>query len=42
MIRQDGTQKWILNPSVNKYKTFLEEYWANYHSAQEPSEVTEI
>ncbi|SJL06862.1 uncharacterized protein ARMOST_10204 [Armillaria ostoyae] len=32
---KDGTQKWLLNPSVNKYCTFLEEYWANYHSIQD-------
>ncbi|SJL04341.1 uncharacterized protein ARMOST_07707 [Armillaria ostoyae] len=30
-----GTQKWIRNPSVDKYKVFLEEYWANYYSAQD-------
>ncbi|SJL16294.1 uncharacterized protein ARMOST_19814 [Armillaria ostoyae] len=33
--REDGTQKWLLNPSVDKYRTFLEEYWANYHSTQD-------
>ncbi|SJK99855.1 uncharacterized protein ARMOST_03166 [Armillaria ostoyae] len=32
---EDRTQKWLLNPNINKYKMFLEEYWANYHSAQD-------
>ncbi|SJL16408.1 uncharacterized protein ARMOST_19932 [Armillaria ostoyae] len=31
---EDGTQKWLLNPSVDRYRTFLEEYWTNYHSTQ--------
>ncbi|SJL16931.1 uncharacterized protein ARMOST_20463 [Armillaria ostoyae] len=33
--REDGTQKWLLNLNVDKYRTFLEEYWANYYSAQD-------
>ncbi|SJL13543.1 uncharacterized protein ARMOST_16987 [Armillaria ostoyae] len=37
--RKDGTQKWLLNPNVDKYKTFLEEYWANYYSAQETTQT---
>ncbi|SJL10445.1 uncharacterized protein ARMOST_13831 [Armillaria ostoyae] len=41
MQREDGTQKWVLNPNVNKYKDFLEEYWASYHSSQEPPMTTE-
>ncbi|SJL13522.1 uncharacterized protein ARMOST_16966 [Armillaria ostoyae] len=37
--RKDGTQKWLLNPSVDKNKAFLEEYWANYHSVQEATQM---
>ncbi|SJK99918.1 uncharacterized protein ARMOST_03229 [Armillaria ostoyae] len=33
--REDGMQKWLLNPDVNKLKGFLEEYWVNYYSAQD-------
>ncbi|SJL16240.1 uncharacterized protein ARMOST_19760 [Armillaria ostoyae] len=38
---KDRTQKWVLNPNVNKYKDFLEEYWASYHSSQEPPTMME-
>ncbi|SJL16082.1 uncharacterized protein ARMOST_19598 [Armillaria ostoyae] len=37
--REDGTQKWLLNPNINKFKAFLKEYWANYYSAQEATQT---
>ncbi|SJL15407.1 uncharacterized protein ARMOST_18904 [Armillaria ostoyae] len=32
--REDGTQKWLLNPDVTKFNNFLVEYWQNYYSSQ--------
>ncbi|SJL06748.1 uncharacterized protein ARMOST_10090 [Armillaria ostoyae] len=32
--REDGTQKWLLNPDVNAYGNHFMEYWHNYHSSQ--------
>ncbi|SJL16258.1 uncharacterized protein ARMOST_19778 [Armillaria ostoyae] len=36
--REDGTQKWLLNPDVTKFDNFLVEYWQNYYSAQHNSQ----
>ncbi|SJL10865.1 uncharacterized protein ARMOST_14260 [Armillaria ostoyae] len=32
--REDGTQKWLLNPDVTTFDNYLVEYWQNYYSAQ--------
>ncbi|SJL03637.1 uncharacterized protein ARMOST_06994 [Armillaria ostoyae] len=32
--REDGTQKWLLNPDVTTFDNHLVEYWQNYYSAQ--------
>ncbi|SJL16274.1 uncharacterized protein ARMOST_19794 [Armillaria ostoyae] len=32
--REDGTQKWLLNPDITKFDNFLVEYWQNYYSTQ--------
>ncbi|SJL16561.1 uncharacterized protein ARMOST_20087 [Armillaria ostoyae] len=32
--REDGTQKWLLNPNITKFNNHLVEYWQNYHSTQ--------
>ncbi|SJL16481.1 uncharacterized protein ARMOST_20007 [Armillaria ostoyae] len=32
--REDGTQKWLLNPDVTKFDNYLVEYWQNYYSSQ--------
>ncbi|SJL02913.1 uncharacterized protein ARMOST_06254 [Armillaria ostoyae] len=32
--RQDGSQKWLLNPDVTKFDNYLVEYWQNYYSSQ--------
>ncbi|SJK97320.1 uncharacterized protein ARMOST_00572 [Armillaria ostoyae] len=31
--REDGTQKWLLNPDINAYGNHFMEYWQNYYSA---------
>ncbi|SJL18634.1 uncharacterized protein ARMOST_22231 [Armillaria ostoyae] len=38
--RVDGTQKWIKNPNVSKFKDFLDEYWAS-QDTQYDSQTTE-
>ncbi|SJK97334.1 uncharacterized protein ARMOST_00586 [Armillaria ostoyae] len=32
--REDGTQKWLLNPDVTTFDNYLVEYWQNYYSSQ--------
>ncbi|SJL18798.1 uncharacterized protein ARMOST_22399 [Armillaria ostoyae] len=32
--REDGTQKWLLNPDVTAFDNYLVEYWQNYYSLQ--------